>query len=201
MASISLRLTRALRSAFTHDETDDGVLIRRARDGDTEAFGTLYVRYLDPIYRYIYFRMGEQSEAEDITEQVFLKAWEALPGYEQRGHPFSSWLYRIAGNMVVDYHRRAETVRLAEVADEVIMQEMPVNPAEQVIRREEMATLAKAIAQLPDEQQQTIILRFIEGLSHSEVADLLGKSEGACRALQYRALAALAQQLKRVGAE
>ena len=165
-------------------------LIIRAKAGDADAFGELYLRHLDAIYRYVYFRVDDAQEAEDITEQVFLKAWEALPGYRHQGHPFSSWLYRIAHNVVIDYRRRQKFT--------APMPPEPINWAggdstslEQMIAAEEVETLAAAISQLPDVQQEVIILRFIEGLNHNQIANILQKSSGACRNIQYRALMAL----------
>lgn len=168
-------------------------LIEQALSGNAQAFADLYLRYLDPIYRYIFFRVGEASDAEDLTEQTFLKAWEALPGYRNYGNPFSSWLYRIAHNTVVDYHRRRKAaVPMSEVRPPEA-NDQAVGLLKQVIESEEVAALAEAVAKLPPDQQQVIILRFIEGLEHAEVARILEKSVGACRMLQYRALTTLYQ--------
>jgi RNA polymerase sigma-70 factor (ECF subfamily) len=170
-------------------------LVDQAIAGDADAFGELYVLHLDAIYRYVYFRVGNTHDAEDITEQAFLKAWEALPEYQHRGNPFINWLYRIAHNLVVDFHRQrkpADPIPLVE--KDVLKSEEPTS-LEQIIEAEEAAAMATAIAQLPGEQQQVIVLRFIEGLKHAEVARLLDKSQGACRVLQYRALANLNQLL------
>lgn len=168
---------------------DEAALVKRAADGDADAFGMLYLLHLDAIYRYVRFRVGDTHDAEDLTEQVFLKAWEALPHYRQRGFPFASWLYRIAHNTVVDHHRRtASEMPLLDASD----WDSPVTSTlETIIQASEVSALAKAITQLPEDQQQVIVLRFIEGLSHAEVARIIDKSEGACRVIQHRALAAL----------
>ena len=166
--------------------------------GDADAFGELYLLHLDAIYRYIYYRVGDASDAEDLTEQVFLNAWEALPGYKRRGSPFTSWLYRIAHNVVVDYHRRQKPTAPMPSPEKVARENEHSSPLEQVIEAEEAAALATAIAQLPEEQQQVIVLRFIEGLKHAEVARIIGKSEGACRIIQHRALVALNRLLSGV---
>ena len=187
-----LSITNLTQNGYSFDDT---ILIDRASKGDGDAFGVLYVRYLDPIYRYVYFRVGDSADAEDITEQVFLKAWEALPNYQQRGFALKSWLYRIANNMVIDHHRKRKAQSLSEFPEEGVPHATYAPLADQMIQAETISSLADAIGRLPDEQQQVIILRFIEGLRHSEVADVMGKSEGACRALQYRALAVLSQQL------
>jgi RNA polymerase sigma-70 factor, ECF subfamily len=173
----------------------DANLIERALNDDTDAFGELYMRYLDAIYRYIYFRVDDSRDAEDLTEQVFLKAWEALPGYERQGYPFTSWLYRIAHNTVIDHYRRQKaTVALSPLPELELNSNQP-NTLDQVIEAEEASMLAAAISQLPDEQQQVIVLRFIEGLRHAEIAQVMDKSKGACRTIQYRALTALSRLL------
>jgi RNA polymerase sigma-70 factor (ECF subfamily) len=173
----------------------DAALIEGAVAGDADAFGELYLLHLDAIYRYVFYRVGDPSDAEDLTEQVFLNAWKALPNYERRKSPFASWLYRIAHNAVVDYHRRQRPAVLVPSREEVEWVSDQPLPVEQVIKAEEVAELAAAIAQLPDDQQQVIVLRFIEGLKHVEVARIMGKSEGACRVIQHRALVALSRLL------
>jgi len=170
-------------------------LVERAVAGDADAFGELYLLHLDAIYRYVYFRVGDANDAEDLTGQVFLKAWESLPGYKRRGNPFASWLYRIAHNVVVDHRRRQKPVVAMPSLEAVDRESRQPTPLERVIEAEEAAALATAIAQLPEEQQQVIVLRFIEGLKHAEVAHIMNKSEGACRMIQHRALTALNQLL------
>lgn len=167
-------------------------LVERATAGDAEAFGVLYSTHLDAIYRYIFFRIGEQQEAEDLTETVFLKAWEALPGYKDLGNPFSSWLYRIAHNVIIDFHRRSKP--LVENAEDYLPgdgQDESPSTLGIIIESENLSELARAISQLNVEQQQVISLRFIQGLSHSEIATVIGKNEGTCRMIQHRALVTL----------
>jgi RNA polymerase sigma-70 factor (ECF subfamily) len=176
----------------------EAALVERAIVGDADAFGELYLLHLDAIYRYIRYRVGDARDAEDLTEQVFLNAWKALSGYKRRRDPFASWLYRIAHNVVVDYHRRRKPVASMPPQEEVDREYQRPTPLEQVIGAEEAAALATAIAQLSEDQQQVIILRFIEGLKHAEIARIIGKSEGACRIIQYRALVALNQLLSGV---
>jgi len=176
-------------------DMDDIVLAQMAGTGDADAFGKLYMHHLDAIYRYIYFRVENNCDAEDLTEQVFLKAWEALPNYRYKGLPFKSWLYRIAHNAVIDYQRRKKFTAPMPPTEEVYQLTEAVNSLETIIAAEEGETLAKAITQLPAAQQDVIILRFIEGLSHDQIASIIQKSSGACRVIQYRALAALEQLL------
>ena len=167
-------------------------LVSQAIDGDADAFGVLYTRYLDAIYRYVYFRVGDAHVAEDLTEEVFVRAWTALPRYKLQGHRFSSWLYRIARNLIADHYRMLSA---RPVSDEKEMDEMrdpQALPEDQLTVQQDMAGLARAIQQLGDDEQHVIILRFVEGLSHREVAEEMGKSEGASRVIQHRALEALA---------
>ena len=175
---------------LAYNDVDETALIGRAIDGDTEAFGELYTRHLDAVYRYIYFRVNDAPDAEDLTEQVFLKAWEALPGYKQMGKPWRNWLYRIAHNSVMDFYRRRQQSEKI-TAEALNWENESVNVLDEIIEVEEAHLLARAINQLPEEQQELVILRFIEGLNHEQVADILQKSNGACRTIQYRALAKL----------
>ncbi|HID54109.1 MAG TPA: sigma-70 family RNA polymerase sigma factor [Anaerolineae bacterium] len=175
---------------LAHSDVDEPDLIGRAIDGDTEAFGELYMRHLNAVYRYIYFRVNDVQDAEDLTEQVFLKVWEALPGYKQMGKPLRSWIYRIAHNSVMDFYRRKQQSEKI-TAEALAWENESVNVLDEIIEVEEAHLLARAINELPDEQQELVILRFIEGLNHEQVADILQKSNGACRTIQYRALAKL----------
>jgi len=176
------------------------LLASRASQGDREAYAELYQRYVDKIYRYIYYKVGRRDETEDLTSQTFMKAWDAIGDYEWRNHPFGAWLFRIAHNLVVDYHRaRRDNVSLTDATPQLEQKASrnEVRP-EQVLG--EMITndrVRHAIGRLTEEQQQVLILRFFEGLSTGEVADLMGKRRGAIRGLQFRALSALRDLLYR----
>ena len=170
-------------------------LVQRAISGDSEAFGALYTLYLDSIYRYVYFRVGDAHESEDLTEEIFVKAWEALPEYQVRQYPFKSWLYLIAHNLTVDYYRMHKPLPLAalDLNDSGAL----LRATEDAVEREEiLKTLAAGILRLTEEEQQIIILRFVEGLSHQEVAGIIGKSVEACRVFLHRALIKLDGNLK-----
>ena len=171
-------------------------LVQRAMRKDAAAFGQLYELHLDSIYRYIYYRVGNTAEAEDLTEQVFLKAWEHIGAYDDRGLPFTAWLYRMAHNQVIDYRR---TRKVAEPLSELLV-EKTAGPQETVERRMEMAEVGAALRQLSPDQQQIIILRFVQGCTHAEAAAIMGKSEGALRALQCRALTSLHEALRKQNA-
>jgi RNA polymerase sigma-70 factor, ECF subfamily len=180
---------------ITPTETE---LIERVIAGDRAAFGEMYTRYLDAIYRYIFFRVGNQNDAEDLTEIVFLKAWQGVREfrYEQRdGLPFSCWLYKIAHHTLIDHLRKQKASPCDEelpCRDDELRLPQPIYSLNDV---EDASALAQAISKLSEAEQQIILLRFIEGLSHAEVAAILEKSEGACRMLQSRALVALYRQL------
>lgn len=167
-------------------------LVELAISGEFDSFAALYTRHLDAIYRYIYYRTGDSLDAEDLTEQAFIRAWEALPGYKPLGSCFIHWLYRIAHNLVVDHHRRQkQTLNQVELSEEDLPDQAQAAALDAIVQAEETDSLGAAIARLPEEYQLIITLRFIEGLGHTEIAQLLEKSEGACRGLQHRALSAL----------
>lgn len=174
-------------SGFIDNETE---LVVRAIDGDSDSFSILYGHFQDAIYRYIFVRIGNAVEAEDLTEDVFVRAWEALPNYRPTQHPFKSWLYRIAHNLIVDHHRKRKPVGLVD-------EELQSNPGvaslpEEIVElNQDTRVLAEAIQQLGEEEQLVVVLRFMEGLSHREVAEVIGKSEAASRVIQHRALLAL----------
>ena len=172
----------------------DQDLLARAIQGDAEAFGDLYERHLDEILRYVFYRVANRFEAEDLTETVFLKAWEALPRFESSRVNLRAWLYRIAHNVVVDHYRmRRATATLADVP---LRDDHPL-PEQRVQAREQNQQLALAIQSLDANLQNVIICRFINGLSHAETAHIMGMREGHVRVLQHRALKKLRQWLEK----
>jgi RNA polymerase sigma-70 factor (ECF subfamily) len=176
-----------------HD--DEPALIERAKEHDQKAISELYKRHVQSIYRYIYYRVGDVNVAEDLTADVFLRALEGLAGFTYRGIPFSAWLYRIAHARVMDHFRR-QTRREHLPLDErlVGVTEGPQIALETKLDYEE---LQSALVQLTTDQQQVIILKFVEGLSNAEVARILGKSEGAVKSLQHRALNSLQRIMRK----
>jgi RNA polymerase sigma-70 factor (ECF subfamily) len=164
----------------------DPELVVRAARGDAGAFGDLYERYLDEIFRFIFYRILDQDEAEDLTERVFLKAWEALPRGSRPVSNFRAWLYRVARNQVIDRHRTHKpTVPLEEVTT---LRDGATAPEAAAEAREESAELAAMVARLEPRYQQVLVCRFVNGLSHAETAQVLGLKENHVRVLQYRAL-------------
>ena len=176
--------------------TEDKQLVVDAQGGDVDAFGILYARHMDAIYRYIFFRVHDQLVAEDLTEEAFVRAWEYLPNYKVTEHPVTSWLYRIAHNLVVDHVRRQHPV--ATSAIDVLSQQAAEHEPEQAVEISEAhADLINAMHILSEVEQEVIILRFVEGLSHREVAEITGKTEGSSRVIQYQALAKLQEHLSK----
>jgi RNA polymerase sigma-70 factor (ECF subfamily) len=175
-------------------ETEERTLVQRAINRDREAFGALYDRHVVRVYRHIYYLVGNVAEAEDLTAQAFLQAWEAIERYQIRGAPFVSWLLRIAHNLAVSYLRsRKESAQLPETLED---HKSHRNPEEALDRQLEGERVREAILQLRDEQRQVIILRFVEDLDYREVAEIVGKSVAAVRVIQHRALNSLRKQMK-----
>ncbi len=180
------------------DQTDstaisDTDLVARASQGEVQAFGDLYERYLDEIYRFIYYRVMDEDEAEDMTETAFLKAWEALPKTNRPVENFRAWMYRIAHNLVIDRHRtRKITVPLEHAVGVRDVQPMPERVAQ---NREESTELAQKMSELQPRHQQVLLCRFVNGLSHAETAQVMGLKENHVRVLQYRALKEIRQLL------
>ncbi len=171
----------------------DSALIARAQRGEAEAFGELYERYLDPIYRYLHSWVGNSGDAEDLTETVFLRSFQALPRYQDRGLPFSAFLYRVARNVLVDHHRQRRVEEPIEESDH--QGGGPRELDEALIHRERTAAVRKALASLPPDYGEVIRLRLLLGLPTGTVAAWMGRSEAAARVLLFRALKALRQKL------
>ena len=172
------------------------LLIERAKH-DPEAFGELYERYVDRIYNYIYYRTGNVHEAEDLTARVFYRALSHIPRYRQHGVPFAAWLYRIAHNLVANWHRdrsRRHDIRLDDVLSLASRDAGPDHLAEQ---SEEAYGLLEAMRRLPAERQQLLILKFAEGMSNLEIAHVMGRTEGAIKSMYHRTLIALRDELSK----
>lgn len=170
-------------------DISEAQLVTQALAGNTIAFGKLYELYLDEIYQYVFYRVKSHQEAEDLSEVVFLKAWQALDENPPREIPFRLWLYTISRNAVVDHYRtRKEQIGLEEVMHIPASME---NPEATVSRWERAEELIDKLQQLKEDHQEVLTCRFIMGLSHAETAVVMSRSEEAVRALQYRAIVAL----------
>ena len=178
-----------------HEESDSA-LIARAKE-DPQAFGALYERYVGRIYNYIYYRTGNHQDAEDLTARTFYRALKVISRYVDRGAPFSAYLYRIAHNIVANWHRdnsRRQVIPLDELVAGTHEREGPGALAEE---REEQDHLLQAIRQLPPDRQQLLILKFVEQMRNAEIAEVMGRTEGAIKSLYHRTLVALREQLAR----
>ncbi len=182
---------------MTREEENMAELVRKAVDGDSQAFGELYALYFAPIYRYIYVRISVKHDVDDITQTVFLKAWQAVSRYENQGRPFLAWLFTIARNSVFDYRKKKREVFLDDtpIRDESVA--LAPRDEEKELYNEQLLAVRKALLDLSEDQQDVIVLRFIEGRSYREIASLIEKSEDAVRAIASRGLRELRKKIGR----
>ena len=179
----------------TIDLTDTThALVRQAQQGDAEAFGQLYDRYVDLVHRYVYYRVGSQALAEDLTSETFLRALRRISSYTWQGVDIGAWFVTIARNLVADHYKSGRyrlEVQVQEVRDDRALD----GPEDEVLESLDHRVLLEAVTKLGAEQQECIVLRFLQGLSVSETAVVMGKNEGAVKALQYRAVRSLSRLL------
>ena len=168
----------------------------RTAQVDRAAFGVLYRRYLDRVYGYSFYLLGDHHDAEDATERTFLAALGAIGGFRDQGATFRSWLFRIAHNQVANVlrSRSRRTAAPLDLVDEPIA---PDDPAAAAAASEDARRVRRAMATLPEDRRQVLVLRFVDGLSAREIAAVLERSEGAVRVLQHRALRELGSVLER----
>lgn len=169
-------------------------MLARATAGDSEAFGWLYEQYVERIYTYVYYRIGNAIEAEDLTARVFQRAYKHMPRYTDRGLPFSAWLYRIAHNLVANWHRDNSRRREIPIEQAPTLTTHAPNPEDSVLDREEQENLLHVIRQLHPDRQMLLILKFVDGLSNAEIGRIMGRSEGAIKSLYHRTLRELKKQ-------
>ncbi len=180
-------------------ESEDS-LIARAIAHDRAAFAALYDRYVDRVYRHVRYRLSDRTEAEDVTQEVFARAWKAIPRYRRTGAPFLAWLTTIAHNLIVDsYRTHSKTISLEkagipEQVDEVDLEAV----VDSTLNQERVRN---AIVKLKRDRRRVILMRFIDGLNYREIAAAMNKSEGAVRVIQYRALRELKDILERQQAQ
>jgi RNA polymerase sigma-70 factor (ECF subfamily) len=172
-------------------ELPDKVILKRASAGDEAAFGLLYDRYVGRIYNYIYYRTGNQFDAEDLTARVFLRAMKHITNYQDRGVPFSAWLYRIAHNLVANWHRDNSRRQEVAIEDVRLVQNEREYPEQVLLRNEETRGLLELIRGLPDERQDLLILKFVQNYSNAEIGKIMGRTEGAIKSLYHRTLLSL----------
>lgn len=172
-------------------------LVERAAGGDTEAFGRIYDIYADRIYRHIYYRTSNIEDAKDLTQEVFLKAWQGLPKYKRTKTPFLAWLFTISHNRVIDYYRTKKD--FAYLNEEIIIEDSEKSPDKLLEEKFTQQEIRKVILQLPGDQQQVVLMNFIEGFEYGEIASALNKSEGNIRVIIHRALKRMRDILDKAG--
>jgi RNA polymerase sigma-70 factor (ECF subfamily) len=177
--------------------SDEAILVQKAIGHDAEAFGKLYDMHVDRVYRNIYYRVGNEADAEDLTQQVFLKAWQAIGKYKKMASPFVAWLMTISHNLVIDFYRTRKDRAYLEA--EVLADDSAPSPEREAEASIEQQRLRRAILQLGGDEQQVVMLRFIEGFEFAEIASLLKKREGNIRVILHRALAKLRNILEKEG--
>ncbi len=176
-------------------EFNEEDVLTRASQGDRDAFGQLYERYIERIFNYVYYRTGNLHDAEDLPARVFQRAMNHIHKYTDRGVPFSAWLYRIAHNLVANWHRDRSR------RQEIPLNELPVVPSKDdrpetsLVRSQEQDSLLRLIRRLPPERQNLLILKFVENLSNAEIGQIMGRSEGAVKSLYHRTLLSLRDEL------
>ncbi len=172
-------------------DLSDKDLLVKAGHGEPEAFGALYERYVNRIYNYVYYRTGNQHDAEDLTARVFFRAMRHITNYEDKGVPFSAWLYRIAHNLVANWHRdnsRRQEIPLNDGYTQNVEKE---HPEAALLHSEEHDTLLNMIRKLPIDRQQLLILKYVDRLSNAEIGQIMGRTEGAIKSLYHRTLLSL----------
>jgi len=179
----------------TELEFNEEEVLILASQGDRDSFGQLYERYIDRIFNYVYYRTGNTHDAEDLTARVFQRAMNHIHNYTDRGVPFSAWLYRIAHNLVANWHRDRSR------RQEIPLNELPVLPSREdrpettLVRSQEQDSLLRLLRKLPSERQTLLILKFVENMSNAEIGQIMGRSEGAVKSLYHRTLLALRDEL------
>ena len=176
------------------EREEDAALARRAGSGEAEAFGVLYDRYVEQVYRYVFYRVRNEAEAEDVTSDVFMRALRAIPKYEPR-QAFLAWLYRIARNAVIDRSRRQKARTQVSFEDALAhpMGDQTVDPNAGLLAGSDAKVVRVAMSQLTPLQQEILVLRYVEGLDTKTISKIVGKRDGTIRGIEFRALAALRQ--------
>jgi RNA polymerase sigma-70 factor (ECF subfamily) len=170
-------------------------LVKKAKGGEPDSFGLIYDYYLTRVYRFVFLKVTNKEEAEDITQQVFMKAWEALPRFESEGSPFVSWIFRIARNTVIDFYRtKKHNLSLDEGigVDDVLEN----SPEDIFFQNQEKAQVIKALENLTDDQKEVVTLRFVEGFSYKEISAITEKNQASLRIMQHRAIKKLKEVYK-----
>ncbi len=184
-----------IQSERDYTDADDAQLVLWAKE-DSAAFGELYTRYVKKIYNYVYYRTGNHHEAEDLTSRVFFRALAHIGNYTDRGVPFSAWLYRIAHNLVANWHRDRGRQKVVPLDDYVMSGTGELAPEAIAETREEAEELLQSIRELPEDRQQLLVLKFVERLSNAEIGAIMDRTEGAIKSLYHRTLLSLRGEME-----
>jgi len=176
-------------------DAEDAQLVAWAKE-DSAAFGELYTRYVKKIYNYVYYRTGNHHDAEDLTSRVFFRALAHIGNYTDRGVPFSAWLYRIAHNLVANWHRDRGRQKVVPLDDYVMSGAGDHAPETIAESREEAEELLQSIRELPADRQQLLVLKFVERLSNAEIGAVMDRTEGAIKSLYHRTLLSLRGEME-----
>jgi RNA polymerase sigma-70 factor (ECF subfamily) len=171
-------------------------ILERAIRGEASAFGLLYNKYQPKLFRFIFLKVSQREEAEDLTHQVFLNAWQNIESFKDEGLPLSSWLYKIARNKVIDFYRTRKQISSIESIPDEILALSTKSSEEEISQKIQLESVYKALKKLPLDYQEVILMRFVEGLTPREIAKITGKNYGAVRVTQFRALKQLKNELK-----
>ncbi|HEY70437.1 MAG TPA: sigma-70 family RNA polymerase sigma factor [Anaerolineae bacterium] len=182
---------------MTQPEVDDLKLVRQAAS-DLDAFGELYERHVRRIYNYIYYRTGNHHDAEDLTARVFERALRHIPKFKDKGVPFSAWLYRIAHNLVANWHRDQSRRPVVPLDDRFFSKGGRNIPETEAVSKDEQRMLLAAVHLLPPDRQQLLILKFVQRFSNAEIGEIMGRTEGAIKSLYHRTLNALREELEEI---
>ena len=176
-------------------DVSDEEALKRASQGDREAFGLIYDRYITRIYNYIYYRTGNQHDAEDLTSRVFTRAMKHITNYQDRGVPFSAWLYRIAHNLVANWHRDKSRKQEYNLEDGVWSSKESDMPESVLLRVEQHDEIMTMVRDIPEDRQMLIIMKFVDHMSNAEIGKIMGKTEGAIKSLYHRTLLSLRKKI------
>ena len=179
------------------EELPEEQVLQSAIGGDSDSFSILYQRYVGRIYNYVYYRTGNAFDAEDLTARVFQRALNHIHNYQDKGVPFTAWLYRIAHNLVANWHRDNSRKKEIPIEDHLVIHSHDDHPEVSLVQNQDTDVLLRVIRKLPPERQQLIILKFVDRLSNAEIAHIMGKSEGAIKSLYHRTLLSLRGKLNR----
>ena len=177
-------------------EKKDAELLELVKHGETEAFSELYIRFAPPIFRFLFSHLDDRLDAEDLTEEVFLRLWRFLPNYQDQGVPILAFLFKIARNALIDFYRRSGRSGGHMSIEENPIPDLQFDPGESAIASLEHQEIRQTLNQLREDYRMVLVLRFLSGLSPEETGEVMGRTPGAVRILQHRALSALRNLLE-----